>query len=168
MKKLFLLTFCLSVFSFAKAEHREHGAHVHGAATLGIAFDDIIGKIEFRSPADSIYGFEHKAKTEKQKQQQASGLKTLETRISEMVIFDIALSCVWKKEKIEVITEGRNHSDVQAIWSVTCAKSPVGSKIIFNVQKYLPKVQDLDVEALVGGVQASTEAKKNGTVLELK
>ena len=44
-------------------EHREHGAHVHGSAKLSIAFDKNKGKIEFKTPGESLFGFEYKAKT---------------------------------------------------------------------------------------------------------
>jgi hypothetical protein len=55
-----------------------------------------------------------------------------------------------------------------AMFDVTCLKSPAGSKITFNFQKIFPKINDLDVQILVGDLQKAVEAKKNGTTVELK
>ncbi|HEY3698683.1 MAG TPA: DUF2796 domain-containing protein [Spongiibacteraceae bacterium] len=40
-------------------EHREHGAHVHGVATLTLAIAERGIDIEFESPAVNLIGFEH-------------------------------------------------------------------------------------------------------------
>jgi hypothetical protein len=41
------------------AEHRQHGAHVHGLAILNLALDGQQIRIELHSPAANIVGFEH-------------------------------------------------------------------------------------------------------------
>ncbi|ESQ15604.1 MAG: hypothetical protein N838_08225 [Thiohalocapsa sp. PB-PSB1] len=40
-------------------EYRQHGAHVHGIATLDLALEDNELQIEIHSPAINIVGFEH-------------------------------------------------------------------------------------------------------------
>ena len=45
----------------------EHAAHAHGIVEVEIAFDQLNGVIQFSAPAESLLGFEHKPKTEKQK-----------------------------------------------------------------------------------------------------
>jgi hypothetical protein len=40
-------------------DHRQHGAHVHGIATLNLALEGREVHVEFDSPAANIVGFEH-------------------------------------------------------------------------------------------------------------
>lgn len=172
-----MLKLCLLVLAFQfplhsiateKKEHREHGAHSHGSAQLAIAFDGKIGKLEFRSPAESIVGFEYKAKSPKDKKQQADSLKKFGEKISEMLVFETALGCVATPSLVTVNDSKGGHSDFVADFTVACAKSIEGSKILFRVQKYFPKLQDIDVQIIVGNLQKSLEVKNDGTEIELK
>lgn len=164
---LFLLIWVSTGFATVH-EHREHGAHSHGAGTLGIAFDGLKGKIDFKIPSDSIFGFEYVAKSDKDKKKRDEGLSKLETKISEMLVFEPALNCKITKDKIEVVAESPKHSDTVASYNVTCDKSPVGTELTFNFQKQFPKIKDLDVQIVADNVQKSIEANKNNTKLFLK
>ena len=150
-------------------EHREHGAHQHGAGKMGIAFDGKAGKIDFKIASESIFGFEHEAKSAADKKRKTEGLKLLETKMSEMVSFEKSLNCVITTEKIEVLQEKKSsHSDTAASYNVTCEKSPAGSELVFNFQSVFPKIRDLDVDVVVDNLQKSIEAKANGTKIQLK
>lgn len=173
MKKLvfiYISFLALSAFSKEKDHHREHGAHKHGSGTLGIAFEEAKGRLELKAPSESIIGFEYIAQKEKDKKTQESQLAKLEASISEMVSFESALKCVVSKNKIEIVKDEQeaNHSDTLAVFDVVCEKAPIGSKITFNIQKFFPKLQDLDVQIIAGNVQKSVEARKNGTSVEIK
>ncbi len=74
-----------------KHEHREHGAHVHGAGNLAIAFDDAKGKIEFKGAAEGILGFEHKPKNKKDEKAVADAVAHFENDISKMIQMDASL-----------------------------------------------------------------------------
>lgn len=151
------------------AEHREHKAHVHGAAKMAIAFDGLVGKITWEVASEGIYGFEYVPKTAADKKKQQDGLKKLETNISDMVAMSPDLKCVFTKEKIEVDQhEGGKHSDIDASFNIKCEKDPIGSTIAFNVQKSFPRLKDVDVQILAGDLQKSVEAKSNGFKVELK
>lgn len=152
-----------------KHEHREHGAHQHGAAKMAIAFEGANGQINIEVASQGIYGFEYVPKKEADKKKQAEGLQKLETKMSEMVQFEDSLKCVISKTKLEVDQhEGGKHSDIDGEFKVVCQKSPIGSKITFNVQKVFPALKDVDVQVIVDDLQKSFEAKQNGAVLELK
>ncbi len=49
-------------------EHRQHEAHVHGAAKLSIAIDETTFFFELETPALNVLGFEHKPKTDQEKE----------------------------------------------------------------------------------------------------
>ena len=172
-KSALFLCLLFSISSSAKV-HREHSAHQHGAGTLGIAFENLQGKIDFKIPSDSIIGFEFTPKSEKDKKIKAAQLSLLENSIAEIVQFSKDIGCKITKEKIEAIKDEAEskelhaeHSDVVAVFSVNCLKSPLGSKIVFNFQKYFPRISDVDVQVIVGDLQKSVEAKKVATELDL-
>lgn len=168
MKKracLFLSVLCCTASVFS--EVREHGGHVHGQGSISIAFDGIQGTIELDTPGDAVLGFEHEAKSKKDKQKQADALKKLETEISRMVVFDEALGCVITPKKMEVKHDGA-HADLEAEFQVSCKTSPLGSKILFQVQKVFPGFHQVAVQVLVGNVQKKVVVKKNGVSVDLK
>jgi hypothetical protein len=168
-----------------KHEHREHEAHVHGGATLNIAFDQLNGKIEFKGAADGIVGFEHAAKSDKDKKTVADSILKFETGIASMVVFDPSLNCVITKELIEIQKEEAaaektkadsqqkskkhkgEHSDFVANFKVACAKSIVGSKVTIDF-KLFKQIKDLDVTILADTVQKTAEVKRKPVTVEIK
>ncbi|MBC7371662.1 MAG: DUF2796 domain-containing protein [Bdellovibrionaceae bacterium] len=159
--------FCGSAFA-APSAHREHGAHVHGSAELGIAFDQGVGKMDFKSPADSIVGFEYKPTKPADKKKLASTLVNFEAQVAQMLVFEPSLHCVFTKQKLEPVYEAEGHGDFVAEFSVHCDKSPAGTTLTFNFQKFYPRLKDVDAQVVVGDLQKSVEIKTNGQLLELK
>lgn len=172
----------LHAFSDKHKAHREHDAHVHGGATLNIAFDQLNGKIEFKGAAESVLGFEHGAKSDKDKKKLSEAVTKFETGIASMVVFDAALNCVMTKELIEVQAETKDekttgksvqkekqgeHSNFVANFNVVCAKSIVGSKVTFNFTSF-QRIKDLDVTVLADAIQKTAEVKKKPVTLEIK
>ncbi len=167
MAKLFLVF--LLLFSkplLAKGKH-QHGAHSHGSAELGIAFDGLNGTADLKVPNNDFIGFEHEAKSAEDKRKIEDAFKKLETHFSEIVVFDPSLQCEAKKQKIESVRDG-SHSESVAAFLVNCQKEVLGTKIVFNFQKFFPRVRSLSVQVLVGELQKSIKVKKNGEALELK
>jgi hypothetical protein len=154
---------------------REHGAHLHGAGSLGIAFEENKGRMEFKIPSDSIIGFEYTPKTNKDKKTKQAQLEILEKNISEMVVFNSAIKCQIIKDKIEIVKDGgeskeprAEHSTTFATFNVKCDKPPAGTKISFNFHKFFPRIQDLDVQIIAGSIQKSIEVKQSNVSVELK
>jgi hypothetical protein len=171
MKLILLAVSCVvSLSAFAdkhKHSHRQHGTHVHGAGNLGIAFDGLKGKVDLKITGESIFGFERVAKKDQDKKTVADSLAKLESKISEMLVFDLASKCAITKDKIEVLQNGK-HSDVVASYNVLCEKSPLGTEITFNFQTQFPRIKDLDVDVIVDNLQRSVEVKTSDTKLVLK
>ncbi len=171
MKNIFITIIVLSSLAFAKEkkEHRHHEAHVHGGATLNIAFDQWKGKVEFKAASAGVVGFEHLAKTEKDKKTVTEAKTNMDANIAKLIQFDSALGCVFTKEKIEIVPESDSskHSDFVASFQVTCVKSVVGSKVTFDFTSF-KKIKDLDVTVLADTVQKTAEVKSKPVVLELK
>lgn len=169
-----LLLVSSSVYAAKKKEHRHHEAHVHGGATLSIAFDQLKGKVEFKAASEGVLGFEHEAKSEKDKKKLSDTISTFEASIGSMVKFDESAGCVFVKEKIEMAGEEKvhdehkgEHSDFIANFSVDCKNEIKGTKMTFDFSQF-KGIKDLDVTMLIGDLQKSVEVKRKPVTVELK
>ncbi|MDG0817899.1 ZrgA family zinc uptake protein [Bdellovibrio svalbardensis] len=149
------------------ASAREEKAHTHGGARLAIALEGKNGKIDFDAPASAIYGFEYVAKSAKDKKSKEQGLKKVEDKIAEMVVFDPSAKCEIKKDMYEV-DQKENHADVEFEFRVICEKSPMGTNITVNISKIFPRIKAVKVDVVGDGVQKSLEVKNSGESIELK
>ena len=154
----------ISVFALAA---REQGAHVHGAAQVSMGFDGKKGKIEMEIPGDTLFGFEHEARSKKDKAAKEAALQKLEDKISEMIVFEKDLECVVKKEFFEVNQE-KSHSDVSVEFSVNCQKPVAGTSITFNFQKHFSRLKKVKVDVIADTVQKSAQVNQNGEGIDLK
>lgn len=173
---LTLLCLLIPVATLANNEtHRNHKAHIHGAATLSIAFDNLQGTIEFKGAADSLIGFEHEAKSEKDKQKLNEVILIFESNIGKMININSSLGCAFRKEKIGLLSDLKSkesnihqtvHSDFSAIFQIFCQKSILKSKLLFDFTIF-PQLKDIDVTILVGELQKSIEIKGKPVSIEL-
>jgi hypothetical protein len=167
----FELVLLLSSFSMA----HEHGAHVHGAAAMSIAFDisptgEAQGEIDLHFPSESLFGFEHKPKDNQQKKKVQDALKQLESQLPTMIVFDPSLSCQIAKKKLEVDyhQEGSGeHSDVDGDFTVHCRKSPEKTQLRFNGFQPFLHLTSYQIQVLVGNQQKSLKHTRNGETLDL-
>lgn len=173
---VFILTLTLlSVPTYAnskKHEHREHEAHSHGSGMMSLAFDGKNGKIEFKSSAESILGFEYLPKKETDKKILKEATDYFENNSKQLIQLDPSLNCQFTKESIGQVPEENEkkitkHSDWSARWSVTCDKPLSGSKITFDFTKF-KNLKDLDVTILADSIQKSVEYKGKVLSVELK
>lgn len=163
---IFLLVLTLN--SNAEKKHRHHEAHSHGSAQLNIAFDNMVGKVEFKAAADGIVGFEHQAKSEKDKKELAKAISQFESNISQMVVFESKAQCEFLKEKVEVVSEkDSHHSDFIATYQVTCKQNLLGSQLKVDFTSF-KRIKDLDVVVMVNDLQKSVEVKLKPVTIELK
>lgn len=149
MKKIgFVLLLSASV-SVSAGQHgkRHHGAHHHGEADLDMAFDGKEGEIEFRTPADGVIGFEHEAKSEKDKKQESEALEKLKTKTSEMFQFEAKLNCKIEHKKTDVKRKG-SHADLTATYKVICEQAPKKAQIKLNIEKIFPHIKETKSQIL--------------------
>lgn len=95
--------------SFAK---EQHGAHEHGKAELNVAIDGGKVVLAFESPADSIYGFEHEAKSAKDIAARDNAVKLLKDDAANLFQFSGDVGCKLTDTKIEPwVKEGEDKDD---------------------------------------------------------
>ena len=164
------------------AEKRHHEAHVHGVAEVNIAIDGNKADVEFRAPAESVMGFEHEAKSESDKQKRDAALRTVQTKINQMVVFDPKLSCKFSEVKTAIVEEkgepGKTqpdksahghkdqkktaeHREVRATFSAACDKTLAGSRVTFGVHKTFPAIGEIKVQVLGDAKQSGATIKKD-------
>ena len=97
-----LLTLLLFQPAWAESEHRDHGAHVHGHASLNLALSGNELVVGLDSPAMNLLGFEHQASTEQDKKTLQHTAKVLRNP-SRWLVASQAASC--RLEKVDLDSE---------------------------------------------------------------
>jgi Protein of unknown function (DUF2796) len=150
----------------AKKRH-QHSAHVHGTAKLNIAIEGSTATVEFESPAESIVGFEHQAKTAADQQQQAKALDLLNNKIGSMVIFEPTLGCRWSPTNLDVVRQDQEHAEVHGVFTVTCDSPLAGSKLRFAFTKAFPAIRTVNVQVVATTQQIGATIKQDRGVVEV-
>lgn len=172
MKPVILIVLAASLTTLAHSpskKHREHGSHVHGHATLGIAFDKLNGNIEFKAASAGVLGYEHTPKSAKDKKQLEDLNKNFETNISKYIQFDESAGCTFTKKSIGIVKEKANdsHSDFIAQFGVVCAKEVKGTNLVLDFGS-LNKLKEVDVTVIIDDLQLTAEIKTKKITMELK
>lgn len=168
---IFILFFGIARFAQAKKHQHHQQAHVHGAGTLGIAFDGTVGKIEFRGAAEGILGFEYKPKNKNDEKTVADAIENFENNMGQMVAFDETLNCKLTKETIGQVPEKgekhlAEHSEWVANFKVNCIRSPLGTKMTVDFTRF-KHLKDLDITVLVDSLQKTAEFNKKPVTINL-
>jgi uncharacterized protein DUF2796 len=148
-------------------KRHQHKAHVHGAATLNIAIEDQTATVEFESPAESVIGFEHRAKSTADQKKQAIALDTMRNRIDSMIIFDPALGCRFSPTKIDIVHQDEDHAEVHGLFAVSCDTALAGSKLRFGFTKIFPAIQTVNVQLVAATQQVGASIKRDRGEMEV-
>ncbi|WLQ12552.1 DUF2796 domain-containing protein [Hahella aquimaris] len=151
-------------------EFEQHGAHVHGAATMNLALEEGNLVVELESPAMNLVGFEHAPATDEERQQvekaaallnkgeelfgltPAAGCKLLSAEV-DGDIFDYDEDG-GHKEHEHGDDEGEHdhhedgHSDIDASYIFECGDSGKLTSVDVLLFKYFPGLKDLDVQVI--------------------
>lgn len=138
--------------NYAWAEGALH-AHEHGSIDFEVAVEGKSAEFEMKGPAESFIGFEHVAKTAKEKKVLADTSSMWNTNFFELVNFEKSLNCTTSMAKFEHVIEKGNHSEIAASIKVTCEKDLKGAKVSVNLRSYFKNIKNLKMEII------STETK---------
>ncbi len=94
----------------AEEKHRQLSAHEHGQGSFNIAIDGNRVSMELEAPGADIVGFEHKAKTKKQKTAVSNAEKKLKT-IANVVELPAAAGCKLDKASVKLEISTDDHGD---------------------------------------------------------
>ena len=169
----------------AQTEHRELGPHEHGRGTLNIAVEGNRVSMELEVPGMDIVGFEHAAKTSKDKTTLETAKEKLSVPLS-LFKFPVSAGCRVTEAKVEVETgehdhgdkEGRtdtpkrsederHHSEFHNQYSLECT-SPAGiTTIEFGYFNAFPGAEKLDVNLITPKGQNKYEVTRANPILSL-
>lgn len=184
-----LLTTVLVALPLAMAQaqehgHREHGAHDHGSGTLSLALEGNKLSMELNVPADDIIGFEHVAKTKKQKAALAKAKRTLAEPLGLFALPSEA-GCTVEKADInythdkDAAKHGHDHgaqkakqgeaehAEFDVDYTLDCKAPARLTSIKFAYFAVFPKTAKLQVNIASAKGQTSLEATKANSTLSL-
>ena len=166
MKKKLVLAVALgsSIFVMADDEHRQHGAHEHGAAKLMVAQDGTDFLLSLDTPAFNIYGFEHSPEDDQQ-QQIVSNAQALLKQGKQLFLFPQDAQCSLKDTAIETETGDHDgdeasqggHSDLNVEWHFSCKQPLQATSLTLTLFDAFNNLKDLDVTYLTDSGQGAAE-----------
>lgn len=175
----------MAVPGLAQEVQRQLGAHVHGHGTLNIAVEGSKVTIELEAPGDDIVGFEHEAKTAKQK----AAIEAAKTRLSAPLTLLVPLpaaGCKATSAKVELESgahhgeaapaaktgdkaEGEaEHSGFHAEYTLECSNIAALTMLDVRYFKAFAKAQELDVSLIGPKGQTKLEVTREKPSLDLR
>src|SRR5262245_33600479 len=170
----------------AQTVHRELGPHEHGRGTLNIAVEGNRVSMELEVPGMDIVGFEHEAKTRKDKATLEMAKQKLSAPLS-LFKFPASAGCRVTEAKVDVeagehnhaTKEGktvdtskssekeRHHFEFHNQYSVECASPASITTIEFGYFNTFPGAEKLDVNLITAKGQNKYEVTRANPTLSL-
>ena len=139
-------------------------AHAHGIADLKLAAEGNAVSIQFESPADEIYGFEHVPKNPAETEKQRAALELLKSKAAEIIGFDATVGCTFKETTAKVEMDGPKHSEVRAEFKVECSKPLKNTSVKIDFSKHFPSIKKIKMQIISDGKQDAKVITKTGAV----
>jgi len=156
-----LLLFTLPVFS---GEHAL-GAHEHGSVKLALAVEGMTMDVDFDGPSESLIGFEHAPKSDRDKAIMNGAKNLWEKKLLTLIIPNAGLGCKISESSFKQEIEG-SHADIEAKAKLTCSKNLAGTDVKIALIKAFPHIKKLKVEVL-SATTTSVEITKPEQIIKL-
>jgi uncharacterized protein DUF2796 len=169
--------------SLAAEEHRELGTHEHGRGTLNIAVEGNKVSMELEVPGVDIVGFEHTAKTSRDK---ATVEKAKTQLLAPFTLFKLpaAANCRVTEATVEIEVgdhdhgakgeaagakeaKGEGHAEFHAQYALECAAPGNLTAIEFGYFRAFAGSQKLDVNVITPKGQSKFEVTRSNPSLSL-
>lgn len=151
--------------------HEDHDSHEHGVATLNVTLNESRVEVMLESPAANIFGFEHKASTDEDKQTLQSK-KVLLENADQLLIFNKEAECKQISGNIdsplfdqEPEKNGDAHNDVYASWVFECQNKTIESVETQLFSKFPQGFERINVEWISLNNASAVTLSKDGMVI---
>ena len=149
MKSIILTaaTLCLTTsYSVNASTERDLDSHVHGGATLNIAFGDNELYVEFDSPWMNLVGFEHEPSTDEQRASIAESVQHLQQG-NELFTF-AGTQCDMADVVVEnsMDSDHAEHSEVTVSYAFNCTELESLETVDVELFSAWPGIDDIDVQ----------------------
>lgn len=167
-----LLALCLLVpASQAQPGHR---AHVHGQVQANVAVQGPKLAVQFEMPLDSLLGFEHRPRTDAQRQAAQAALQQLKSPASWLKP-DAAAQCTLTQtdvdaQALEPARPGAAepaHADLDASYEFTCAAPALLKGLDIALMEAFKRVQRIDVQVAGSKLQSKQTLRRPATRVAL-
>jgi hypothetical protein len=167
-------------------EKRQLGAHEHGHGKLDIAVEGNKVRMALEAPGADIVGFEHAAKSEKDKKAIAAAKKILMDPLS-LFVPAPAAGCKLTSAMVELGEENEHyehhdntkkapdvehqheaHNAFQATYELTCAKPGDLTTMTFKYFDAFPGGRELDIQLIAPKGQSKYEATRKSPTITLQ
>jgi len=168
-----------------EAEHRQHGSHVHGIASLNMALEGDEVHVELDSPAANIVGFEHAPSSEADHAALDKAVAMLKDG-GKLFEFNASAGCSLEKAAIESALleeehghedhdkhehekhdhEEETHSDIEAVYHFECAKPDKLTQLTVELFEAFPGMEKLNVQYVIENKQGASELTSSSHVIK--
>ena len=132
-------------------------AHVHGQVHLTIALENSTsGTVRLEGPAESFMSFEHKAKTQEEKAEEAQMRRTLSAVDRPWLVFAPEKQCLLTRRSLDFTQHGE-HGEIVAEFSLTCRQALSDSQAKVILGRIFPHIRALDVQILKDSGQTGSK-----------
>ena len=155
--------------------------HVHGFALVNLALESPQkGEVDFDIPGDSVFGFEHVAKSDAERATVEKQLKLLRDGAPGIILFPPELKCTVMEQRAEIekkkhgpteTIEGNSpnpallrkdelaskHEDVSGGYTFSCEKPVGGANVTLGIFKILPRLKKVSFQALGNSKQVKRD-----------
>ena len=155
-------------------------AHEHGSGSFNVAMDGNKVAIELEAPGADIIGFEHEARTKRQKAA-ISIAKAKLKKLANVVTLSEAAGCKLEKASIQLHMEGEDahdhgkkkakaevtHSEFHAEYQLTCSSPHKLAEIAFPYFKNFKVAEELEVSVAGPKLQKKFEVERKTGKIDL-
>lgn len=142
---------------FAATPAGAHKAHEHGVATVSVAIDKNMLLIGAEVPAEALYGFERKPKTDAEKKTYEDVNKTLKEKVQDLFVLPPDLGCKVSNVLLKDNLTDDDHADVDVDYTFTCEKTAAGSTLKLGLLKVFPKIKKVRLQVLSDATQSGKD-----------
>ena len=160
---LFLLGFSSLVVA---EEMTSHGSHVHGEAQVTFVLDGNEAELALVTAAGNIFGFEHKAATAEELQQQKNQLEMLQK--GRWFTPDADANCTISGQEVRVEEDSHGHADLYANIQLLCQAPLKLTSLQFSLFELATELNTIKTQYLVDGVAGAQQLTAAGAELKLR
>ncbi|RVU32023.1 DUF2796 domain-containing protein [Rheinheimera riviphila] len=163
-----LLPFCIAglVNPAVAEEMTTHGSHVHGEAALTFVLDGNEAELALVTAAGNILGFEHKAATPEEQQQQKTQLEMLQS--GRWFSADTAANCTVAGQEVRIEQDDHGHADLYANIQLLCQAPLKLQNLQFGLFELASGLTTIKAQYLVDGVAGAQELSATSPALKLR
>jgi len=147
-------------------EMTSHGSHVHGEAQLTFVLDGNEAELALVTAAGNILGFEHKATTPEELQQQKKQLDMLQS--GSWFSADTAANCTIAGQEVRIEHDDHGHADLYANIQLLCQAPLKLKNLQFSLFDMAAELSTIKAQYLIDGTAGAQELSAAAPALKLR